>query len=443
MSKEDKTIVEDITNPKTPILPRSIKEECPKGYFKNQLKNGSCLVLLDGLDEVTDQKRHKETALKIDEMVQAFPDNYYIVTCRIAGWQNLLNSDFTVLETQHFNYEEIQYFIQGWHKAIVTKTEKDKLKLEIPDEDEDKFNKRWEAHQKDYVEPAIQKLSKELLTAIDSSNRIEALATNPMLLSLISLVHYNRATLPKGRTKLYKQCLDLLIDAWDKTRDILSSTKVTADEKEIILREIAFEFQLNGKGEETRENLVKIINNLNKQLPVTPEKLIEDIERRSGILVERQIDVLGFSHLTLQEYLVAHHIHLYNDKFYPILKENFDHADWREVILLYTGLIGNATKLIKEIILKDSTQDLSVDNLISNKRLLLGAFCVGDAQECDDDLVTFIIKQLEQLLDNTNDKAELEQIEDAIAAIAKDFETHAFNIRQKLSAKLIKDINNG
>ena len=37
----------------------------PKGFFERQLKNGKCVVLLDGLDEVLDEKIHKQVITEI------------------------------------------------------------------------------------------------------------------------------------------------------------------------------------------------------------------------------------------------------------------------------------------------------------------------------------------------------------------------------------------
>ncbi|HWW74008.1 MAG TPA: hypothetical protein VNZ44_01355, partial [Pyrinomonadaceae bacterium] len=55
LSDGTRSIVEDLTDKDTQILSPEILRECPPNYFERKLKKGRCLVLLDGLDEVTDE----------------------------------------------------------------------------------------------------------------------------------------------------------------------------------------------------------------------------------------------------------------------------------------------------------------------------------------------------------------------------------------------------
>jgi len=421
------SILDDITDEKSQLISDDVLKECPQKYFERKLKAGRCIVLLDGLDEVTDERAHREVAEKINNMIADYPNNRYVVTCRIAGWKNLL-SDFKILETQDFSRDEIQRFIHGWHRAIITQSEKSKLELNYPDKE--KFSEKWRIHNEKVVKPAIDQQSRKLIGAIDSNNRILAIAVNPMLLSLISLVHLNRSILPKGRPILYKQCIEFLIDAWDRTRDITSALEITSSQKEAVLRKIAFEFQRNGKGEDTRENLEKLIEKITPGIGITipAKQLLTDIENRSGLLIERSINVLGFSHLTLQEYLAAEHIQLNPDQ-YDLLLKNFDNQEWREVILLYSGLIDDATRLIQKIVAIDSLD-----------RFILGGYCVGDSRQNDRSVSEKII---ERLLFELNANAERrEDLLKVLSAIAADFKDEAITVEQKLSQKLINALKN-
>jgi predicted NACHT family NTPase len=286
LSTSNNSILEDLLSQDSQILSKDLLKECPKDYFEKKLKKGQCLLLLDGMDEVTDEAAHRRVAEKINSLAANYPDNHIVVTCRIAGWQNLLSATFRILETQDFSRNEIHSFIRGWQKAIITQSEKAKLEFDIPDKK--RFEEKWKEHKEKVVDLAIDLQTRKLINAIDSNNRILAIAVNPMLLSLIALVHHNRAVLPKGRTILYSQCIELLIEAWDRTRDISSPIEITAAQKEMILREIAFEFQSQGKGEDTRENLEKFIETFAPQIGVSipAPTLLRDIETRRGLLIE-------------------------------------------------------------------------------------------------------------------------------------------------------------
>lgn len=268
LSDSTRSIVEDLTDKDTQILSPEILRECPPNYFERRLKKGRCLVLLDGLDEVTDEKTHRQVSERINSLVAAYPDNRFVVTCRVAGWKDLLSGEFKVLLAQDFNRDEIQRFVLGWHKAVITQSESSRLQLDIPDKK--KFEEVWAVRKEQSVVPAIDIQSKRLIYAIDTNNRILSIAVNPMLLSLISLVHFNRQFLPRGRTVLYSQCIELLIDSWDRTRDILSTGgRVTAVQKEAVLREIAFNFQVKGKGEDSRENLEQLVSEIARKLGIS------------------------------------------------------------------------------------------------------------------------------------------------------------------------------
>ncbi len=430
LSNNNNSILDDLIDRETQILPADLLDECPKGYFEKNLKNGQCIILLDGLDEVVDEKTHYLVAEKINAFAARYPKNRYIVTCRIAGWQSLLSGDFNVLQTQDFSREEIQRFVSGWHRAVITQSEYARLQLDNPDKvrDADKFEKLWNDYNQKTVRPAIEISSKNLLEAIDSKNRILAVASNPMLLSLICLVHFARNLLPRGRTILYSQCIELLIDAWDRSRGIAGhqSASITPIQKEAILREIAFEFQRQGIGETSRAELENLIGDKVKRLGIgmPAKEMLEEIELRSGLLTERSIGVFGFSHLTLQEYLVAKHIQL-TPSYVNLLYKNLDKQEWREVLLLYAGLLDDATDLIAQIGAVDSLE-----------RTILAGYCIGDAQHCDEKVSGVIIDKLLEALD-TCGGGNCEELVNVISRIASDFNEKAVKIEQKLSQNLI------
>jgi formylglycine-generating enzyme required for sulfatase activity len=60
----------------------------PGDFPDRWLRRGGCAVLLDGLDEVLDEARHQRAVEEIERLVADYPDNRFIVTCRVAGWQN-------------------------------------------------------------------------------------------------------------------------------------------------------------------------------------------------------------------------------------------------------------------------------------------------------------------------------------------------------------------
>jgi predicted NACHT family NTPase len=233
----------------------------------------------------------------------------------------------------------------------------------------------------------IDDLTRRLINALEISPRILAIAVNPMLLSLMCLVHLNRQILPRGRSLLYSQCLDFLIDAWEREKArgfLVAPSSLSPNQKENLLRHIAFEMHMSGKSELPRVDLELLVENVARRLSITvaARELIDDIEKRSGLFVERSIDVLGFSHLTFQEYLSAKHVQL-NPSLFPSLVLNLDHQEWLEVILLYSGLVDDASDLVRGII-----TDQSLPHVI------LAGRCIGEAQSVQRPLVQQITSLL-------------------------------------------------
>jgi hypothetical protein len=81
---------------------------------------------------------------------------------------------------------------------------------------------------------------------------------------------------------------------------------------------------------------------------------MQGIMDESGIMVELGLDaddepLVGFSHLTFQEYLAAEALNE-NSVYQPVLQDNLLHPAWREVVLLYEALVPDATPVITTLL---------------------------------------------------------------------------------------------
>jgi predicted NACHT family NTPase len=132
LSPGSKLILEDLVDPNSQILPEEVLRELPERYFHDRLEKGECILLFDGLDEVTDEGTHQQVAQRINTFVERYPKNRFVVTCRIAGWRNLLPA-FTVVEADELSREEIHRFIRGWHKAVIGLQERNRIEQEFSD----------------------------------------------------------------------------------------------------------------------------------------------------------------------------------------------------------------------------------------------------------------------------------------------------------------------
>ncbi len=227
----------------------------------------------------------------------------------------------------------------------------------------------------------MRRRSERLIKKIESTPRLAQLATNPLLLSLIVLVHRVKLELPEERVQLYRECVKILAEQWKSFKWAESDMQPTLQEelnlsqKLVLLQALALNMQQK-REKEDRQTLLpqskaqEIIANklpdiLGSQLPISEnerreacrrkaETWVKSIQTESGLLVEQGLDddgnpLIGFSHLTFQEYLASTAI---NETTMPqdLLTSHLLQPAWREVVLLYVALTSDATPIIEQLL---------------------------------------------------------------------------------------------
>lgn len=377
-----KGILDSLLDPNISIISKDLIKECPQDYFYDRINKGRCLFLLDGMDEVHNEDEHRHLAKIINDFVSTYPKNKYVATCRIASWMNLLSPDFILTYIRPFNWNDIKKFIESWHLAIMTSKV-----LELFTDDKERRIKAIE-------EAAFNanKKSRKLVSALRKSDRIAALSSSPIMLSLICLVNYERRDLPQGRSRLYEECIKILLDIWDKyDKDIHLENMPNLEKKERILQEIAFRLFLEGVREVDRKKAIRITSEVLQKIncSIAPDILLKHIEERSGILTERSIDILSFSHLTFQEYLVAKYILSTPMEDKLIMSHIFDDS-WREVIALYVGMLSDASNLLRNIFSRAN----------STEKVISTGYFLGEAASVDNQIRKDITAQLINIRDS-------------------------------------------
>lgn len=155
------------------------------------LTSGSCCLLFDGLDEVPSDSGRAAVSRMLEECVDQFGDNRFVVTSRIRAYtgDTILKGQFTRCDIQPFDKDDRAEFIRNW-VALLFKV--------LPAEVED-----------DGTDASREFLS--LANGIEAGDRIRPLAVNPLLLTVIAIVHWNRKRLPEQRVDLYDECVDVLL----------------------------------------------------------------------------------------------------------------------------------------------------------------------------------------------------------------------------------------
>lgn len=291
-------------------------QEISEEDFRNLLKNGQGLILLDGLDEVADKEARLKVCKWIDKVRKEFVRTRFIITSRFAGYLGDSRLEGSVLElsVQDFTLDEVESFLVRWFETVESAIHSD--------------------DPESYAEKGRDK-AVELFNTIktDKFEHLRKIAVNPLLLQIIALVHRDRGSLPQRRVELYDECVNVLLEKRDKAKGL--ENILSARESRKVLQPLAF--FLHEKDERRYAPLDAFIDGVRESLEsmgkrdIDAVELIENVRDRSGIFMGYNETEYGFAHQSFQEYLTAEHIR--NMDMLDLLVEKYDNRWWREVIL--------------------------------------------------------------------------------------------------------------
>ncbi|ESA33894.1 signal transduction protein with nacht domain protein [Leptolyngbya sp. Heron Island J] len=299
-------------------------------FTSKALQNGHLLVLLDGLDEVP-TKSLTNVIREINDFFDKYFKNRFIASCRVAAYHNYFQNCTDVVVAA-FNKKQIRQFINNWFQ-----TEIDKLTGTA--------DNCWELLQKPENAAALE------------------LARTPLLLTFLCLVYDRSQSLSDNRSRLYKKALDILLEEWASEKRLqhdMIYQGLHSELEKVLLSEFAYEKFTGDQLFFSKETIIEHIANFLKETLDAPESLnckevLNAIEIQQGILVERAEDIYSFSHLTIQEFLVARYLAKDSRKLNMLISSvRFLDSRWQEVFLLATGLQDSADNVLLEM--QKSTQ---------------------------------------------------------------------------------------
>ncbi len=291
------------------------------------------LVLLDGLDEVPADRRG-EVKRWIERELRKRKDDRFVVTCRYAGYKGdaRLDADFLELHLRPLDADQARTFVERWFELVECDG--------APDE----------RHAKAEAEKKSAALLERLRDKDFRASRVFSMTRNPLLLTAICLVQYDRGQLPRRRVDLYEECVITLLQRWREAKGL----PILFDAKKAlpVLQPLAlFLHEQEGRTQATADELEEVLAPALKRVgwtEVTPEQFLATIRDESGLLTGWSGDRFGFMHLGFQEYLaalelrsrafgVANEPKAFGQRVRSIA-EKFGKTWWNEVILLMLAL---------------------------------------------------------------------------------------------------------
>lgn len=317
------------------------------GWIRPALEGGGAVLLLDGLDEVPDDRLRELGSKAVHDFLGVHAEGpcRFALTTRPAGLTgNIRNalSDLAHCVVQPLEAGQIDKFVRAWYGALV----------KSPGE--------------------AAKKADDLLNAIVINRRsavrgLAELASTPITLTAIAVVHQTVGRLPELRAELYELCVSALCDRWDHTRgveDPPDCPELALAQKRAVFQELAHESHARGEGAPPLEP-ADIIQTVRRELTdealagkLTDEacnRLIDHMGERSGLIVPARPRGYRFRHLTFEEFLTARRVCDRADEPGRELGRHLNDPWWREVIALapaYKALGSSADtrRLMRELI---------------------------------------------------------------------------------------------
>jgi hypothetical protein len=256
----------------------------PKGWFERQLIGRRCIVLLDGLDEVADVSTRGVVATWVDKQIANYPLARFLITARPLGYRDAPLRRADVLEVLPFKPQQVDRFVRQWYLANAVVAAGGKRT------------------------PAVLRRSStdsmDLLRRLAANPALESLTVNPLLLTMITMVHRFRGALPGSRVELYDEICEVLLGRWRQAKGI--DDRLKAEQKRLVLQPLAVHM-MNRRIREisASEALAVIAPSLERVGESATVAFLDYLQESSGLLQEREPETWTFAHLTFQEFLAA------------------------------------------------------------------------------------------------------------------------------------------
>ena len=284
-------------------------------FFRTQLQR-STVVLLDGLDEPSDRVTRESIAQLIENAASTYPAAQIVVTSRPGAYVGeVVLPSFSQVQVEPLDESAVDTFLKRWSQAL------------------------WP----ESATKAAAHLSE--LTAALQRPAIARMATNPVMLTALAVVHWNERRLPEQRADLYHSVIE-----WLARQREQRPGRPTAGRCAEILQELALAMQNHRDGRRVQvakrwaaEAIAHELLGRSKRARIAvAEGFLDAEELDSGIVVGRGNEV-RFWHLTFQEFLAAKAIAARSEAVQRrILIEGgrkLYTPEWREVVLLLGGVL--------------------------------------------------------------------------------------------------------
>jgi formylglycine-generating enzyme required for sulfatase activity len=163
-----------------------------------ELESGRMILLVDGLDEVAATDARIRVVRAVSDFADLYPTCRIVVTSRTRAYEGDYNKKWQLpgwpsVTLADWEYAQMRAFIEAWYAATGSLHHR---------------SSGW-----------ITERSSALLHALLRSEEMFRLARQPLMLTIMALVHLNDSRLPVERVTLISRCIDILLGRWELAKE--------------------------------------------------------------------------------------------------------------------------------------------------------------------------------------------------------------------------------
>jgi hypothetical protein len=334
--------------------------DSPPGAVEYFLATGRAFVVFDGLDELQEVDRRRDTVNAIELFAAQYPTTPILVTSRLVGYREapLHRQTFQEMYLQRFSFHDIETYVHRWFALDETLSERDKQTVA------DGF--------------------------LRESYSIDDIRANPMMLSLLCNVYRGARSIPQNRAELYGRCAQMLFEKWDAHRGIDHQGILKADARGALQDIALWTFRSHHDTDrilerDLRRRLVDywMANRIEDRLRAEDEadRLMESWRGRAWVLTDvgivdspsGQQRAYQFTHQTFLEYFAAVELvrrHPSPAKLWEVLRPHLQKNEWDIVAQVSIQLLedfyrGGKDGLVDRLLTKVTRSDLPLEPRIN------------------------------------------------------------------------------
>lgn len=239
------------------------------------LEELKCLIIVDGFDEIAERKNKEKIAEDFKKLSLSLNVSRILLTSRTSDFSySFENVD--VLEICPLNEKQIEEFAGKW----------------LDDE----------------------KKKRQFLQELNSSPFVDT-AIRPLNMAHLCAIFERSGKLPEKPKTVYRKIVNLLLEEWDQQRGVKRLSQYGSfeiDRKFEFLCRLSYELTCNFKTTTfTAGELRQIYNHICFDFDLKKSevnRVTEEIESHTGLLLEAGYERYEFAHKSIQEYLCAEHL---------------------------------------------------------------------------------------------------------------------------------------